>query len=74
MSRVLFLSLNEGDVLSRCTAEKIGISVIEKLPAGGVRLVCSSRDGAAHMTRKLKKHLIGGEPGRAPYRPTTPLW
>jgi len=39
MSRVLFVALDEGQVVSRCLAAKVGISAIERLPAGGVRLV-----------------------------------
>ena len=74
MSRVLFVDLDEGQVVSKCLAEKVGISAIERLPRGGVRLVCMSGDGAATMTRKFKKHLIAGEVTRASHRPATPLW
>ena len=74
MSRVLYVDLDEGQVLTKCQAENVGISAIERLPAGGVRLVCMSGDGAATMTRKLKKHLIEGDVTRAVHRPSTPLW
>ena len=74
MSRVLFVTLDEGDVVTRCLAEKVGISAIERLPAGGVRLVCMSGDGAAKMMRKLKTHLIKGPVDRQRHRPTRPLW
>jgi hypothetical protein len=74
MSRVLFVSLDEGQVVARCLAEKVGISNIERLPAGGVRLVCMSGDGAALMTRKLKSHLITEDVTRELRRPTKPLW
>lgn len=74
MSRALFVALDEGQVVSRCLAEKVGISAIERLPQGGVRLVCMSSDGAAHMLRKLKSHLINGEVVRTSHRPAGPLW
>ncbi len=74
MTRVLLVDMNEGDVVARCLAEKVGISAIERLPAGGVRLVCMSGDGAAVMKRKLKTHLIKHEVVRAAHRPPSPLW
>lgn len=74
MSRELFVTLDEGDVVSRCLAEKVGISAIERLPAGGTRLVCMSVDGAAHMFRKLKAHLIHGTVERRRHRPNRLLW
>ena len=51
MSRVVQLSLDEGVVVIRCLSEKVGISAIERLPEGGVRLVCKSSDGAARIRR-----------------------
>jgi hypothetical protein len=74
MSRVLFVSLDEGEVVSRCLAAKVGISAIESLPSGGTRLVCMSSDGAAEMKRKFKSNLIAGAVSRSPFRPTSPLW
>jgi hypothetical protein len=74
MSRVLFVSLDEGDVVARCLAENIGISAIERLPQGGVRLVCMSGDGAARMKKKLKAHLLPGDVVRHSHRPRTPIW
>lgn len=74
MSRVILVSLGQSEVLGRCEKEKIGVSAIESLPAGGVRLVCMSSDGAAHMTRKFKAHLISDPVIRARHRPTRPLW
>jgi hypothetical protein len=74
MSRELFLTLDEGDVVSRCLREKVGISAIERLPSGGTRLVCMSVDGAAHMFRKLKDHLIKGRVDRQKHRPNRLLW
>jgi hypothetical protein len=74
MSRVLFVTLDEREVTAKCLAEKVGISAIERLPAGGVRLVCMSSDGAALMTRKLKAHLLKEEATRERHRPVRPLW
>lgn len=74
MSRELFVRLEESEVVSRCLAEKVGISAIERLPAGGTRLVCMSGHGASVMTRKLKSHLIKEAVTRQRHRPTSPLW
>jgi len=74
MSRVVHLSLDEGVVVIRCLSEKVGISAIESLPEGGVRLVCNSADGAALIRRKLKKYLIGDDVQREPHRPATGMW
>lgn len=75
MSRTLYLSLDEGKVVACCLKEKVGISAIERLPAGGVRLVCSGGDGAARIRKLLKAQLIP-EDGvvRERHRPITPLW
>ena len=69
MSRVLFLNLPEADVIARCGAAKVGISALEALPDGGVRLVCMSSEGAALMNRKFKANLIADTARRAPFRP-----
>jgi hypothetical protein len=74
MTRVLFVSLDEGDVVARCLAENVGISAIERLPQGGVRFVCMSGDGAARMKKKLKAHLLQGDVARHSHRPRTPIW
>lgn len=74
MSRVLLLDLDEGEVVAKCLAEHVGISAIERLPAGGVRLVLMSSDGAATMERKLKKHVMQGDAVRERHRPVKPLW
>lgn len=74
MSRVLHLSLEEGVVVIRCMSEQVGISAIERLPGGGVRLVCSSNSGAEILRRKLKRYIIDGEVRRERHRPATPLW
>ena len=74
MSREMFLSIPQDEALAKCQAHNVGVSAVERLPQGGVRLVCMSGDGAATMTRKLKKHLITGDVVRAVHRPRTPLW
>ena len=68
------VKLDEGAVVAACLAAKVGISAIERLPAGGVRLVCKSSDGAGQMQRKFKAQLIQGEVTRERQRPTSPLW
>ena len=74
MSRAVLINLDEGQVVARYLAEKVGISAIERLLSGGVRLVCNSSEGAETMTRKLKAHLIKGDIVRERHRPATPLW
>lgn len=74
MSRALNVGLDENTVKARCGAEHVGISAMEALPGGGVRLVCMSMDGAETMRRKFKAHLIKGEVSRERHRPRTPLW
>jgi hypothetical protein len=74
MSRVLLIALEERQVVARCEAENVGISAMERLPTGGVRLVCMSSSGAARMGTVLKRHLIDGAVTRERHRPTTPLW
>ena len=73
MSRALHIEMDEGAVIARCLAEKVGVSAIERLPQGGVRLVCMSSEGAVRMRRKLKAHLILGPVVRSPLRPR-PVW
>ena len=73
MSRVVFLDMSESAVVARCATENVGISAIESLPAGGIRLVCMSGDGAALIRRKLKSHVLDGG-AREGHRPKTPLW
>ena len=74
MSRVLFVTLDEGQVVAKCLAAKVGISAIERLPAGGSRLVCMSSDGAETMRSKLRGKLIKQEVTRELHRPRTPIW
>jgi len=74
VSRVVHLSLDEGVVVIRCMSEKVGVSAIEPLPAGGVRLVCKSNDGAELIRRKLKRYLLDGDVTREKLRPATGTW
>jgi hypothetical protein len=55
-------------------SEKVGVSAIEGLPGGGVRLVCSSSEGAELIRRKLKRYVIDGDPARERFRPKTGMW
>ena len=74
MSRVVLLSMSESDVIAKCNDAKIGVSAIERLTTGGVRLVCMSVDGAATIRSKLKTHIIKGEVVRERLRPVRSHW
>jgi hypothetical protein len=74
VSRVVHLTLDEGVVVIRCLSEKVSVSAIERLPQGGVRLVCKSSEGAEIIRRKLKAYIIKGDVAREPHRPANPLW
>lgn len=74
MSRAMLLSMSEADVVAKCLEAKVGVSAIERLLSGGVRLVCMSGAGADLIRKKLKSHLIQGEAIRERHRPSTPLW
>lgn len=75
MSRTLYLTLDEGMVVGCCLKEKVGISAIERLPGGGVRLVCNGSEGAARIRDVLKDKLIEEQDvARERHRPNTPLW
>lgn len=74
MTRAINLSMKEADVIARCLTERVGVSAIERLPKGGVRLVCMSVHGADLIRLKLKSHIIEGDVTRQRHRPTRPLW
>lgn len=74
MSRAVNLAMAEDAIVKHCNDKGIDISVLEALPGGGVRLVCSSGEGAEQVRTKLKRHVMAGDPRRAAYRPRTPLW
>lgn len=74
MSRELYVALEEGTVVTRCQSRNVGISAIEPLPQGGVRLVCMSVDGAETMRASFRSNLIRQGAVRSKHRPNTPLW
>ena len=74
MSREIFLSMDESQVLARCAKENIGVSVTERLPDGGTRLVCNNSDDAVAMRHKLKANVMTGTVRRAPLRQVRPQW
>jgi hypothetical protein len=74
VSRVILLSMSERDVVARCLEANVGVSAIERLVDGGVRLVCMSGNGAELIRKKLKPHIINGQAVRERRRPNTPLW
>jgi len=74
MSRVVLLSMSEGEVIAKCHDAKIGVSAIERLTSGGVRLVCMSVDGAVAIRKKLKRHIIEGSVVRERFRPVKSFW
>jgi hypothetical protein len=74
MSRACNLAMTEAEIVKHCAEKAIGISALEALPGGGVRLVCMSGYGAAQIRTKLKRHLIADEVQRERLRPARPLW
>jgi hypothetical protein len=74
MNRAFNLALTREEVVKHCEDKKISISVIESLPEGGVRLVCSSSGGAEKVQSKLGKHLIKGDVRRIIDRTGRNLW
>jgi hypothetical protein len=74
MSRVVLLSMAESEAVEKCLKAKVGVSAIERLASGGVRLVCMSSDGAQSLRKKLKAHIIEGEVIRERRRPVKPYW
>lgn len=75
MSRTVYLRLDEGNVVAECLKRKVGVSAIEQLPSGGVRLVCMSSVGAQKMRKALKPDLLDeSHVARERHRPSTPLW
>lgn len=74
MSRALNLKMTEAEVVRHCRDKSIGISALEALPDGGMRLVCMSGYGAAQIRSKLKSRIMEGEVRRERFRPLRPLW
>ncbi len=74
MSRVINLSMAEADVREQCRKSDIGVSSLEVLQSGGVRLVTSSSDGAEKIRKKLKSKIVHGDVQRTPASPKTWPW
>jgi hypothetical protein len=74
MSRVLLLDMSSQSATDECSRLNIGVSALESLPTGGVRLVTMSGEGAELLRTKLKAKLLKGDVVRARHRPTRPLW
>ena len=74
MSRVLLLDMAESTARNECEKLDVGISALEPLTSGGIRLVCMSAEGAETARAKFKSKLIKGEVTRTKHRPSTPLW
>ena len=74
MSRAINLAMGKDAIVRHCSANSIGISVLETLPGGGMRLVCDSAYGAEQIRSKLKRHVLAVDTRRAAFRPRTPLW
>jgi len=74
MSRAFNLAMTEADVVKHCTDKSIAISVIEKLPGGGTRLVTMNGHGAAQIEAKLKTRIIKGEVRREQFVRRRPQW
>jgi hypothetical protein len=72
MSRVILLALSEADVRAHCARSAVGVSSIEGLMGGGVRLVCQSGAGADTMRQKLQADVIRGDVVRERVRPSRP--
>ena len=74
MSRALQLAMSEPEALALCASQKVAVSAIERLPNGGVRVVCNSSSGADLLRRKAKSKVIAAEQVREKHRPVSPLW
>jgi hypothetical protein len=61
MSRVVNLALSEAEARRQCDTRQVGVSAMECLPDGGVRLVCMSTDGAETIRKRLKSNVIKGD-------------
>jgi hypothetical protein len=61
MSRVVNLAMSESEARRQCDTRQVGVSALENLPDGGVRLVCMSTDGAETIRKRLKANIIKGD-------------
>ena len=60
MSRAINLNLSEELVRQACETVGAEISVLEKLEPSGIRLVCTSAEGANAVRHKLRTKVIDG--------------
>jgi len=74
MSRAINLTMAFDAIVKHCEDKSIDISVLEPLPDGGFRLVCSSVYGAEQIRSNLARQIMKGDPRREKSRPRTPLW
>ncbi len=74
MSRVVNLRLPSTEVAQHCLAANISLSVLEELPDGGVRVVCSTIEGSDEVRTKFAKQIIREEPRRKLFRLARTLW
>ena len=73
MSRTVNLALTQPEVEKHCRTKKVDVSLIEPLPGGGVRLVCSSSAGAEKIRSTLRSKLIHGDVQRTEFGMTRTL-
>jgi hypothetical protein len=66
-------ALAESTVLQHCRDQAIGVSAIEVLPGGGVRLVCKSVGGADAVRAAYESELIDGDVERSKFRSAAPV-
>lgn len=74
MSRVLLLNMSADAATTEFGKLGVGISALEALTSGGVRLVTMSSEGAEKARKKFNSKLLKGEVTRTRHRPTRPLW
>lgn len=74
MSRAINLTLTEAEVLDKCRAAGVGVSVTEELPSGGTHLVCTTGEGAEEMRLKFKNQIITGPVKRLPFYRARGSW
>jgi len=61
VSRVINLAMSADEARHQCLTRQVGVSALENLPDGGVRLVCMSTDGAETIRKRLKANIIKGD-------------
>jgi uncharacterized protein YunC (DUF1805 family) len=71
MSRAVNINATRAHVLAACARRKVGISTIEDLGSGGVRVVMNNAADAALMATFYGRKVISGTVRRTPLRPQT---